>query len=482
VKLLKNQKGVSLVEAMIGIGIMSAAGIAYMTHVQTTAKNEARQKIRNSITQLEAQAYDYLKAREVCNTNVSKAFKDVPLSGSDVSGKDSYKVLKNKEFTDGDGNVSAKDIFKKGDIFDGGRIYVSDVIYKLTDLSDLNIPKAPWNKSGTIKIGVEFQTCRNNAVVFHKNDSGVLTEACPEDMRNTTMKYYDKLAAFKIDPITKKIIEQPVREQIIDPVTGKLKWVETDKTKSLLTCADSQDALVDAANSYTDEKVCLLDARLQAQLGREGKTSCDYEVKIIPRSIAHVGAKTGSLTLPPIFAPGSLKIKLLGGGGGGAGGWKSAGGLGGKAGSYKQEILPDQLMGVTCDFVVPAGVSGVGQKTVGKKGLETKFTCSSKGINVVATGGDGGQRKGDDSNSGAPGENAPWGGGVGGAGGEYNKKGAREHGKAGGVGAGGGGGTSDGDGRPGGAGGPGKMELVWLEVNIYNQLGQKIDLEGNPIE
>ena len=480
-KLLKNQKGVSLLEAMVGIGVMAAAGMAYMTHMQNTAKSDARQKIRNSISQLESQATDYLKAREVCNSNLTTAFKDVPLTGSEVNGKNSYKALKNRTFTDGDGNVSAKDIFKRGDLFDGGRIYVSDVIYKITDLSSINNPKAPWNRSGNIRIGVEFQTCRNNGAVFHKNDGGVLSEACPEEMRNTTMKYYDKLAAFKVNPATNVIMEQDVREQRVNPVTGKLEWVNTGKKKSLLTCADSQDALIDAANSYTDEKVCLLDARLQAQLGREGQTSCGYEVKIIPRSISHVGAKSGPISLPPIFAPGSLKIKLMGGGGGGAGGWKSAGGLGGRAGHYKEETLPDQLMGTTCNFVVPAGVAGVGNQTSGRKGQETKFTCPDKGINLVAAGGDGGQRKGDDSNSGGSGENAPWGGGAGGAGGEYNKKGSRENGKPGGVGAGGGGGTSDGSGRSGGAGGAGKLELVWLEVNIYNQYGEMIDLEGNPI-
>lgn len=480
-KFLKNEKGISLVEAMIGIGISAAAGVAYMTHVQNTAKNEARQKIRNSITQLESQATDYLKSRDVCNSNLAKAFKDVPMrvdGDNEIKGKSSYKVLKNKDFTDSNGNVTAKDIFKEGDVFDGGRIYVNDVKYAISELADINIPKAPWSKSGKIRIGVEFQFCRNNAAVFNKSPNGVLTASCPVEMRQSVMKYYDKLVAFKTDPGTDLITEQTVREQVLNPLTGKLEWKAGNKKKAQLTCADSQDALLDAANSYTDEKVCLLDVRLQAQLGREGKTSCDYEVKLIPRTLAYTGSRSGELIFPTIFAPGSAKLRMIGAGGGGAGGWKSAGGLGGQAGQYIEQTLPDQLMGEKCAYNVAGPTPHVGRQTDGRKGGNTALKCPNKNIDLVAQGGVGGHRKGDDTNSGGDGASSPF--GAGGAGGRYNSK-HSESGKPGGIGAGGGGGTSDNKGRDGGAGGAGNIEIKWLEVQVLNPEGILIDLDGNPI-
>src|SRR5665647_579737 len=78
---MKNQKGFSLLEVTIAMGLATAAGAAYMTHVQNVAKNESKQKVRASLSQLEAQASDYLRARDICNSNTVDAFRGVDIVG-----------------------------------------------------------------------------------------------------------------------------------------------------------------------------------------------------------------------------------------------------------------------------------------------------------------------------------------------------------------------------------------------------------------
>jgi type II secretory pathway pseudopilin PulG len=53
IKLISDSGGFSLLESIVAIGLVSAAGVAYMTHVQTRTQNEMRMKSSSAIRELE---------------------------------------------------------------------------------------------------------------------------------------------------------------------------------------------------------------------------------------------------------------------------------------------------------------------------------------------------------------------------------------------------------------------------------------------
>ncbi len=458
-KFIKNQKGVSLVEALIGISITAAAGVAYMTHTQNVAKNEAKQKVRGSIDILNAQAVDYLKSRDVCNGNLEKAFGNVPLNSVNVNGDPDYKALKNKGFKDAQGNTQSKDIFAVGDVFDGGKIYISDVSYKLSELTTINQISSPWTRSGKIQIAVEMETCKDGGPVVFKNN-GVIQDRCPVNLRTKTRKVYDKLAAFRTNSAG-IITDSPIREKKMNSA-GQMQWVTTG-TKKDLACADSQDALVDAAAQYTDIKVCINEVKMLLIANKEGSTECGIEVKASPASQEFTSS--GNITLPKFIYSDGSSIELIGGGAGGGHKNNNKGGHGGKAGKVRKFSFKDlaSLNGGQCNIVV------AGRVTEGKSGQETSIRCGSATLKA-----EGGAFVGGDTDSecGGNGENAvdPSTGDVVGVGTAGRCKDDVTPRSPQGFGGGGGGGCgrSERACRYGQDGGPGRVKISYRAVQIID--------------
>lgn len=392
-----NNKGISLVEAMIGVGIASAAGVAYLTHVQNTAKHESRTKIRSAVSLLEAQAQDYLKSRDICNKNVGLAFNNVPIIGSEVSGDKNYSALKNNGYKDASGASVDKDIFRVGDTYEGDRIYVSGVNYKIVDVKDIKQVGSPWNKTGKVRISVDMQTCRNNGAVVRKKEvkfgtkvGAIYQTACPEEMRQTTSKVFEKLIAFKADS-SGLFTESDVKEQVVNPITGKMEWKVTGKKKNL-TCADSQDALVEASKEYTDLKNCVTEVKMAMMMGRVGEFEpCGISLQAGPEQSRKI-TNNQTIPLPGRFIPNSLQADVIGGGGGGGGGYTDCHGInnyhggGGEAGQLLTQVLP--ATGGSCIVKIGAGGDGGADKQVGKNGFPTTIVCG--GFSATAIGGAGG--------------------------------------------------------------------------------------------
>lgn len=454
----KNQRGVSLIEALIGISITAAAGVAYMTHTQTVAKNEAKQKVRASIDILNAQAVDYLKSRDVCNENISKAFANVPLNGTNVNGDQDYKALKNKGFKDAQGVVQSKSIFTVGDVYDGGKVHVSDVSYKLSELVSINQQSSPWTKTGKIKIAVELETCKDGGPVVFKSDNGVIQERCPANMRQKQAKTFEKFAAFKTN--ASGMIENFIlREKILQP-NGTWQWVPVGERKNL-ACADSQDALVEAAAQYTDIKVCINELKMMMLAGKLGMTECGIELGATEKAKEYTSGT--SIPLPTGYMPNSLVAELLGaGGGGGSGGGSGDGqsGRGGKAGSYVKQILANAQAQCTLTIGVGGAAGTGGRGGNGGNGGESRLSCGDA-TPIVAAGGAGGEARGNGQNNcGTAGDNSPKGAG---SGGNCRKSGNSQ---PGGIGAGGGGGGESGRYENGKAGGGGWAKLSWKTYTI----------------
>lgn len=394
--LLNNQKGVSLIEALIGISLTAAAGVLYMTHTQNVAKNEAKQKVRASIETLNAQALDYLKSRDVCNENISKAFASVPLIGAEVSGDIDYKALKNKGFKDASGVVQSKSIFAVGDIFDGGRILISDVSYKVSELVNINQPSSPWTKSGKIKVSVEMESCKDGGPVVLKGAGGILQDRCPAAMRNKTIKSFDKYVAFRTNG-SNIIVDSPIREKIMNSATGQFEWTVVG-TKKDLACADSQDALVEAAAQYTDLKVCL--SQLKTMMLAEKNGSFEFDCGLKLTQVYVEGRYTENFNFQ---IPANVNIKIhnleaqAGGGAGGKGGkgglnWSRGGG--GQAGGrvVESNLVMTSNSSLTCNIV--AGKGGQNSNDHGLPGGNSGIDCGPSLKKVANGGGGGGYRVG----------------------------------------------------------------------------------------
>ena len=386
------------------------------------------------------EAVDYLKSREICDSNMGSAFGGVTLSDSatTLTGKNTYRKLRGKGFLV-NGVTQYKDIYTVDQNFEGGKIWVKDIEYKLENLQTVTIPNAPWNKSGDMKITVTFQRCGNGGPVYRMNN-GVKSLACTN------------------------IIEQ---KQVINKMAA-LKT--TSGVVGQFACADSQDALVDAANEYTNQKVCMLEATLLAKSGSAGTTSCNWTVEIIPEE-----KNSGSISITGPIVSNSIYLKMVGGGGGGGGGDRDQPGGGGAAGQYHEQAISDAYADATCSLNQGSrgsGGDGDSSATRGGTGGTTTVSCSKSGqsnISLSRAGGGGGcaECRGSGEETGWNGADSGANGIVFGAGGSGG--GREKNGNAGGCGAGGGGG-GDRWGE-GGQGGLGCIKLTWKRYVIKDQNG-----------
>lgn len=472
-KIFKNQKGVTLIEATIGMALTAAAGVAYMTHMQTVNKNEAAQKVRSEMSLIEAEGNDYLKSRDICNENVSLAFDDIPITGKQITSE-RYFSLMNKGFLDSDGIKVQKPIFEPNKYWDGGKIWVKNVEYKMNNIQNITIPSTPWNKSATLDIMVTFERCSTGGIAYHP-ENGVKGEmACTGRIIEHTKKF-TKMLAFRTDPSRGHRIEKKTIN-IFDDATQK--WIPdpSGKEKMTMACADSQDALVEAAKEYTDLKACVLDMKMMMLSGKMGTLPCGITLSGEEKQEKITTSKT--ITLPEKgLVPNSVKARLVGGGGGGGAGGcsglctgKGISGNGGYAGEVVDIIL-NVISGGSCKINIGRGGYGGNDANSGEQGVSTEINCN--GIIGVAKGGAGGEGRANKSTRcGKPGRPAP--GIEGSVGGDGRcKSGGGSFGRYGGGGGGGSGrgGVFNAKQPSGMQGGSGLVAMSWMEYKIEDPEG-----------
>jgi type II secretory pathway pseudopilin PulG len=278
---LLNQKGFTMVEITIALGIAIAAAAYYAMHSANVSRYEAMQKLKKSIDGLEVEANEWLKSRAICDRNMNLAFANVPLTGPTVSGNSLHRKLQGRGQEIG-GVMVYKDIFLPATGFEGGKIWVKDVEYTLEGLQSVTIPNAPWNKQGDLKIKVTFERCKDNKPVFIQDPNGLLVQKCLPADRIESSKILKKMAAFKVN---------------------------ASNVLTASACADSQDALIEAANKFAQEKFCILEARMMANNGASGTTPapCNYIV-----TMTDVEKNTsGNHSIPSSVVPKSLKVKMI---------------------------------------------------------------------------------------------------------------------------------------------------------------------------
>lgn len=454
---MKNQKGMSLVEIMIALGITAAAAAAYMTHAKNVSKNEGRQRVRASVSQLEMQATDYLKSRDVCYMNAARAFEGVPITDPNVSGNPLYKKLTNRGFKGEDGNLVFADIFYGGQLFDGGKIHVKDVIYELKDITPVTAPNSPWNRAARMIIGVEFEICSDGSRVFF-NEADTTAALC--SIRSTMLKKFEKHAAFRVEDDL--IAMRPVMEQVPDG-SGGMVWQASGEEELDLDCADSQDALIEASREYADLKNCITLAKTFMMTGTSGVTPCGITVTASTESKEFPLGTTNDWR-PQNLVKNTAEVMLISGGGGGHGrdtrGFND-GGKGGDAGRYHREKIPGMVY--TCKIEVGEGGEGGDQNRQGRRGGTSLFECRSNGVVVAQEskmGGLGG-REATGNNCGTDGGDLKTGldGNVIARGGTRGCSGSAPG--AGEPGAGGGGAGDNSNARQGGKGGNGRVYITW---------------------
>lgn len=365
-----NQSGFSLVEVMIGAGLLSALALGFASYQKHVSTTEAKNKNRNQLYELELQAQDFLKSRDICNQVLSSAFRNKPIKNEEVSGE--YTPIKNKGYADSSGTINQKDVFAANGLYNGGKILLSTIGYTLKNLKDVSIPSSPWNTTGELEIKIYFQTCKDGRTVATKNEFGSIVKRCPLTQINQSSKVFTKFVSFQRNPAG-----------IINPVPGQ--------DKLLATCADSQDAVIEASQEYTDIKSCISEIKMHALMARPVQTKCNIRLEVLDRSDTYYSNTT--INFHPSIAPNTLKAVLVGGGGGGGGGYgrktigiKREAGTAGKAGSYVEQPISDTS--VPCKLTVGKGGAESNPGGPGNKGGDTKIECGTQ--TLFAAGGAGG--------------------------------------------------------------------------------------------
>lgn len=419
-----NQQGFSLVEVMIGAGLLSALALGFASYTKHVNTVEAKTKVRGSLYQIELQALDYLKSRDTCNQLLGDAFKDKNILHKEVSGD--YAPIKNKGYKDQNNNLVQKSVFGINDIYDGGRILLTGIHYKLKNLQEVSIPSSPWNVTGEMEIKISFQTCQDAKIVARPNGFDGVDKICPISQIKKASKVFTKFVSFQRDAAG-KINSLP------DP-SG------SGPNRLMANCADSQDAVIEASQEYTDLKSCISEIKMHALMARPVSTKCNIKLEVFDRYDSYYS--NANVVLPPTVAPNTLKVILIGGGGGGGGGYgrKSIGkkreaGKAGTPGQYIEQTITDIV--TSCKVEPGKGAPESDPGGYGKDGQQSKVTCGS--FTATAAPGRGGQNKalvGHDHGETGPAASDPYGQAIqGSAGGNYAN--GRIPGRLGGGGGGG---------------------------------------------
>lgn len=497
--IFKNQKGMTIIEVTVAMGIMGAAALGFATYQKNVAKAQSAQKVRATLLQLEMEATDYLKSRNVCNQNLELAFAGKePLlapavtfpanpTGAIITGSPLYKELRSKDSRIPGTPITqltrSLPVFVPDKDYDGGKIRVSDITYELNRIQRITVLNSPWDWSGFVKVSVEFERCRSDGAVIRvprdRNGiiNGQITYPCDVNDRIKVNKVFEKALAFKLN---NNLID---RREIKQWVAGAFVSYNPPEWESLLTCADSQDAIVEQAASNTQLQACILQGKINLMTGKIGQVRagspplpCDLTVTTNPAAspiIVSASNPQPSVPLPKTIVPGSLKLISIGGGGGGGRGGRNPAtrnvGEGGKAGPIRRVDLPDYLAGKSCNITLGrggAGGSGSRSSNNGDRGGLTSVTCAGMQP-FEAPGGDGG------------------GGGLNGSGGEdtlpygHGGRGGRNVGNNGTNGAGGEGGAYNG--YSGGTGGNGYVRFEFIAAVLLKTpaLDPALDECGN---
>lgn len=478
---LLSQKGMSLVEVTLAMGLTGLAAVGFMTYQKNALNQEQKIRVKTAEGGLIMQVQDYFKSSDICNQNLSYAFLPVNLDsaprvkgvGPDgkeatfIEGHPSYSVLKNKGFLNSNGELVQKDLFKVGDLYEGGKIHISNVRYRIRDLEAVQGTGNPWTRQGTLLFEVEFERCQNGGQVYLKDNAGSLVERCPANQRVKSVKQFEKMVAFKTDT-SGQITKSPLR--VHNPATNT--WTNNGE-KANLVCADSQDALVEASKEYTDLKNCVLEMRMLMLSGKTGTLNCGISVSTTDVQQDYTSGQ--EMNLPDSHVPNSLVALVLGGGGGGGDGGRPGGGVsnrrageGGKAAKAVQQQL-NSLATNRCKIVIGFG----GNNT--QPGSESKITCGS--TIVKSDGGQPGRNQVmHDGQPGGQGENSS---DLNGAIIGYGSRGHRNNGadnSLAGYGAGGGGGSEKGNNTSGKRGGQGLVRLSWKEFKVTDPDGVLVRL------
>lgn len=368
-----NQHGFSLVEVMIGAGLLSALALGFASYQKHVVTTEAKTKNRNQLYEIELQAQDFLKSRDICNQILANSFRGKKVLAKEESGF--YTPIKNKGYKDSSNNLNQKEVFAAKDLFNGGRILLSSMEYKLVNLQEVSISSSPWNTTGELEIKLNFETCMNGKVVAVKNEFGSVQKVCPLTQIKRSSKVFKKFVSFQRSPAGE-----------INQVPGQ--------DKLLATCADSQDAVIEASQDYTDIKSCISEIKMHALMARPVQTKCNIHLEVLDRSDTYYGNTT--VNFHSSVAPNTLKAVLIGGGGGGGGGYgrktigkKREAGKAGQPGSYVEQNILDTS--VPCKLIVGKGGEESAPGGPGNKGGDTKVECGTQVF--FAAGGAGGEAK-----------------------------------------------------------------------------------------
>lgn len=325
-----NQKGMSLIEVTVAMGLMGAAAVGFMTYTQNVAKTESRQAVKNSIADVYAQTKEYLRSNDVCQFNAEGAFLGQVLGSSNPA----YQKI-----TSTSTDPARRKVFFESERFLGEetingvrntgqqRIYVKKVTYELKKIIDSTAGNI-FDKGAELEIGIEFHMCPDNV---RMNLNGICDGN--KEPRKSSQKFTKNagvvMAGQKVGQI-----------KCWDPEDGLYKHLAAEDKKLADKNADSE-----ARARFME---CLTLARSLFATGTPGFAgpACNITIETVFRDEVFNKAQLGNKTFPAGFVANSATLELVGAGGGGGAYWKDTyneAGHGGKAGKYNFWSIPGKL-------------------------------------------------------------------------------------------------------------------------------------------
>lgn len=369
-----NEKGISLINVMIGIGITSVMGLAVMRMSQNASQSQQSMKASADFLEFTNHIRSKFNSRDYCKTSLAGAITyTLPYNATNESKtavnkliKPTYTINATTGVKNLTGSVDEYVIPLGVDLNDPS----TGLQYGNLSLMAMELVRMP----GSDDVFLELHMQKRNHKAMGGRD---LKKRIPLQVYfNTSDEIESCFSAF--DNFQETVFEEFCKNSL----GGEYNY-------------DGDPTTNDCTGTDLEEEVCQQKAEIRALKGITGAVpDCPLQVSISTETIVNItSASSSTFTIPTDIIPGTVSASLLGGGGGGGGGdYARPGGGGKEAGKIENQSLAALGGNDTCSYTVGAGGGGgdgAGSATQGSNGAQTQLTCP-KGINLTASGGDGG--------------------------------------------------------------------------------------------
>lgn len=456
-KVIYNNRGMSLVNVLMEIGLTSILGLTMMRMTRTSTRAQMGLKANNEFIELTSLIQSRLLRRDYCDYSFGNNHPSLTYQIEDTAPDENQITVTHL----------VKPVFTFNQTTQQLEFQEAIQEFIIPDDVDMDDPKTGL-QYGTISL-------MQMNLVRMPNSSEIFLEliVMPRNAGTAGVQTRSKRI-----PLQVVLNDSNEIQECYSDFGGTVASARRETCESGFggTYSESNNS-PDCTDTVLHNQVCALEQRVMGLTLTPGTDSCGNTVSITTHN-KEFGPGTHTFNFPTAAIAGTLTVNLIGGGGGGAEGDRTNGACGGKAASENTGDVIGQQPGTTCSVTVGSGGAGGDDSNhsnsrPGSDGGDTKVVCSS--LTLTSDGARGAEdiESGcKTSNDGRNGDNTLFDGAVrnGGSGGRKTDSDSATDGRPGSYGSGGGGGAekSDGNDDPGagGRGGHGAVRFKWKQLLV----------------